>query len=493
LTLSAAAPQICRTRIPEQEAAMADLCDLEAVELRRLIGAGEVSPVDLVESCIARIEAADPAVNAITAKAYDRARAEARAAEAAVQRGDALGPLHGLPIGVKDLSDTEGLLTAYGSPLFADNVPAADERVVAVLRQAGAIVLAKTNTPEFGAGANTRNEVFGPTLNPFDHKLTCAGSSGGSAVALACGMVPLATGSDLAGSLRTPAAYCGIVGFRPTPGLIPTETRGHGWSPLSVDGPMARTVTDAALMLSAMVGHDPRDPLSLGVEGEPFRVLSQVDLGGLTVAFTEDLGFAPVDSRVRRSFRAARQALEPAVGRSVDFAVDMGGLRHAARCRLRRRPSREGRGDAGQGRAERHRQCRRRAEARPRRRRQRADGADPGGARRRRLPVWGRCGDLPGGRPPALPVAGLVSGHDRRRRPVQLLPLAGAGLRPDPGRPALGGTALRPRRGRAALRPADHRPPPRRPCGAVRRPRDRGLGRTERLWSSDSERGLTIL
>ncbi|WP_343718261.1 amidase [Inquilinus sp.] len=305
---------------------MAELCDLEAVELRRLIGAGEVSPVDLVESCIARIEAADPAVNAITAKAYDRARAEARAAEAAVRRGDALGPLHGLPIGVKDLSDTEGLLTAYGSPLFADNVPAADERVVAVLRQAGAIVLAKTNTPEFGAGANTRNAVFGPTLNPFDHELTCAGSSGGSAVALACGMVPLATGSDLAGSLRTPAAYCGIVGFRPTPGLIPTETRGHGWSPLSVDGPMARTVTDAALMLSAMTGHDPRDPLSLGVDGAAFRALDPVDLGGLTVAFTEDLGFAPVDSRVRRSFRAARQALEPAVGRSVDFTVDMAGV-----------------------------------------------------------------------------------------------------------------------------------------------------------------------
>lgn len=308
---------------------MAELCDLEAVELRRLIGAGEVSPVDLVESCIARIEAADPAVNAITAKAYDRARAEARAAEAAVRRGDVLGPLHGLPIGVKDLSETEGLLTAYGSPLFADNVPAADERVVAVLRDAGAIVLAKTNTPEFGAGANTRNEVFGPTRNPFDHDLTCAGSSGGSAVALACGMVPLATGSDLAGSLRTPAAYCGIVGFRPTPGLIPTETRGHGWSPLSVDGPMARTVADAALMLSAMVGHDPRDPLSLGVDGAAFRALDTVDLGGLTVAFTEDLGFAPVDSRVRRSFRAARQALEPAVGRSVDFTVDMNGVDEA--------------------------------------------------------------------------------------------------------------------------------------------------------------------
>lgn len=308
---------------------MADLCDLEAVELRRLIGAGEISPVDLVESCIARIEAADPAVNAITAKAFDRARAEARAAEAAVRRGDALGPLHGLPIGVKDLSDTEGLLTTHGSLLFADHVPAADERVVAVLRQAGAIVLAKTNTPEFGAGANTRNEVFGPTRNPFDHDLTCGGSSGGSAVALACGMVPLATGSDLAGSLRTPAAFCGIVGFRPTPGLIPTETRGHGWSPLAVDGPMARTVADAGLMLSAMVGDDPRDPLSLGADGEPFRRLEAPDLGGLSVAFTENLGFAPVDGRVRTAFHAAARALEPAFGRSAEFTVDMGGVDRA--------------------------------------------------------------------------------------------------------------------------------------------------------------------
>jgi len=308
---------------------MTELCDLEAVELRRLIGAGQISPVDLVESCIARIETVNPAVNAITATAFERARAEAREAEAAVRRGDALGLLHGLPIGIKDLSETHGLRTTYGSPLFADNVPVADERVVAVLRQAGAIVLAKTNTPEFGAGANTRNEVFGPTRNPFDLRLTCGGSSGGSAAALACGMFPLATGSDLAGSLRTPATFCGVVGFRPTPGAIPTETRSHGWSPLSVDGPMARTVADAALLLSVMVGDDVRDPLSLGFEGEPFRRLDAPDLGRLTVAFTEDLGFAPVDHRVRSAFRAARQALEPAFGRRAEFTVDMTGVDQA--------------------------------------------------------------------------------------------------------------------------------------------------------------------
>ena len=306
-----------------------DLCDLEAVELRRGIGSGEVSPVALVESCIARIEASNGAINAVTATAFERARAEAREAEAAVQRGDALGPLHGLPIGIKDLSETADLRTTFGSALFADHVPAADERVVAVLRQAGAIVLAKTNTPEFGAGANTRNEVFGATRNPFDPRLTCGGSSGGSAAGLACGMFPLATGSDLAGSLRTPSSFCGVVGFRPTPGLIPTETRGHAWSPLSVDGPMARTVADAALLLSAMVGDDTRDPLSLAVDGEPFRHLDVVDLGALTVAFTEDLGFAPVDNRVREAFRAARRTLEPAFGRRTEFTVDMRGVDRA--------------------------------------------------------------------------------------------------------------------------------------------------------------------
>ncbi|WP_394824471.1 amidase [Pendulispora albinea] len=297
--------------------------------MRRQIGAGELSPVDLVESCIARIEEANPTVNAITATAFERARAEAREAEAAVRRGDPLGPLHGLPIGIKDLSETEGLRTTYGSPLFADHVPPADERVVAVLRRAGAIVLAKTNTPEFGAGANTRNEVFGPTRNPFDPRLTCGGSSGGSAAALACGMFPLATGSDLAGSLRTPAAFCGVVGFRPTPGAIPTETRGHAWSPLSVDGPMARTVADVALMLSVMVGDDPRDPLSLGIEGGPFRHLEAPDLSTLTAAFTEDLGFAPVDDRVRHAFRAAQHALEPAFAHRASFTVDMTGVDRA--------------------------------------------------------------------------------------------------------------------------------------------------------------------
>ena len=195
-------------------------CDLTAVEARRLIGTKQLSALELLESCIARIEAVDHAVNAMVARDFDRARVAAKAADAAVARGDVLPPLHGLPIGIKDLEPTEGLRTTNGSPLFRDNVPDKDRRLVAAIRAAGAIVIGKTNTPEFGAGANTRNAVYGATVNPFDPSKSCAGSSGGSAVALATGMVPICQGSDTGGSLRNPAAFCGVVGFRPTPGLV---------------------------------------------------------------------------------------------------------------------------------------------------------------------------------------------------------------------------------------------------------------------------------
>ena len=200
---------------------MTELCDLSALELRRLIGARQISPLELLASCRARAERVNGAVNAFVATCWDRAEAEARTAEQAVMAGETLGALHGLPIGVKDLALTEGLPTTFGSPQFADFVPEVDERQVAAVRRAGAIVVGKTNTPEFGAGANTVNPVYGATGNPFDPDKTCAGSSGGSAVALATGMVPLATGSDMGGSLRNPAAYCGVVGFRPSPGAVP--------------------------------------------------------------------------------------------------------------------------------------------------------------------------------------------------------------------------------------------------------------------------------
>jgi Asp-tRNA(Asn)/Glu-tRNA(Gln) amidotransferase A subunit family amidase len=303
---------------------MTELCDLTAVELRRRIGAGEISPVELLESCIARIEAVHPALNAMVATCLDRAREEAEAAERAVAGGAALGPLHGLPIGIKDLNATEGLRTTYGSLLYEHNVPEADERVVAALRAAGAIVIGKTNTPEFGAGANTRNKVYGATGNPFDPVLTCGGSSGGSAVALATGMVPLATGSDFGGSLRTPAGFCGVVGFRPTPGTVPNETRPVGLTPLSVQGPMGRTVADAALLLSAMIDADRRDPFARPVDPALTRAPEAIDLSDLKVAVSEDLGCAPLDDGIRALFRARAGKLRPLFGACEARDPDLG-------------------------------------------------------------------------------------------------------------------------------------------------------------------------
>ena len=295
---------------------MAELCDLSAIELRRLIGAKEVSPVELLASCRARIERINGAVNAFVATCWERAAAEARSAEHAVMAGEALGPLHGLPIGIKDLALTAELRTTFGSPQFAEFVPEADERQVAAVRAAGAIVVGKTNTPEFGAGANTVNPVYGATGNPFDPEKTCAGSSGGSAVALATGMVPLATGSDMGGSLRNPAAFCGVVGFRPSPGAVPHELRLIGWSPLGVQGSMGRNVPDTVLLFEAMAACDARDPLSCPLP--PHAGPELIDLGSLRVAISEDLGFAPVDDGIREVFRAAMARIRGVFARADD-------------------------------------------------------------------------------------------------------------------------------------------------------------------------------
>ncbi len=287
---------------------MSEPCDLSAVEARGLIGAKRLSARELLESCVGRIEAVDPAVNAMVARDFARARVAAAQADEATARGAALGPLHGLPIGIKDLENVAGLRTTYGSTLFADHVPTADEGIVAAVRRAGAIVVGKTNTPEWGAGANTRNGVYGATGNPFDPSRSAAGSSGGSGVALATGMVPLATGSDAGGSLRNPAAYNGIVGFRPTPGLVPSEKRALGWSGLGVLGPMARTVPDLCLLLSTMVSDDAVDPLATTIHGrsvrrgQDFAVPEAVDLASLRVAFTPDFGFAPTEAHIRAVF-----------------------------------------------------------------------------------------------------------------------------------------------------------------------------------------------
>ena len=205
-------------------------------------------------------------------RAYDRARKEAQAAEEAVMRGDALPPLHGLPIGIKDLADTEGIVTAYGSLLYKDHIPKHDEHVVAACRRAGAIVLGKTNSPEFGAGGNTNNKLYGPTRNPFDLDKTCGGSSGGSGVVLATNMVPLATGSDTGGSLRLPAAFSGVVAHRPSPGVVPFDRRSQAFSTYQTQGPMARTVPDAALLLAAMSERNGIDPMAYPLDPIAFSL-----------------------------------------------------------------------------------------------------------------------------------------------------------------------------------------------------------------------------
>ncbi|MGZ5114909.1 MAG: amidase [Burkholderiales bacterium] len=280
-----------------------ELLKLSAVELRRRIGSKEISPVELLEACIERIERINPAVNAVTAVCYERARDEASAAEKSVLRGDALGLLHGLPTGIKDLDETGGLLTTFGSPLYRDFIPERDNAMVARVREAGAIVVGKTNVPEFGAGANSRNFVWGATGNPFDPMLNAGGSSGGSAVALACNMLPVCTGSDTGGSLRIPAAKCGVIGFRPSPGLVPVERRSLGWTPISVVGPMGRTVADTCLLMAAQAAMDDCDPLSYPVDARAFAVLDPCDLGTLRVAYTEDFGISPVDQPIRQVFR----------------------------------------------------------------------------------------------------------------------------------------------------------------------------------------------
>ena len=302
---------------------------LSAVALRQMIGRKEISPVELLEACIARIEAIDPAVNAIAAKAYGRARAEAKAAEAAVLRGDPLGRLHGLPIGIKDLQDTGGLLTTHGSPLYRTHVPARDSAQVALVRKAGAIVTAKTNVPEFGAGANSRNPVWGATGNPFDPTLIAGGSSGGSAAALACDMLPLATGSDTGGSLRIPAAICGVVGFRPSPGLVPMDGRQLGWTPISVLGPLGRTVADARLLFAAQLGVDDRDPLSHALDPETAAQRTPVELGKLRVAWTTDFGQCPVSSGIRETMRERMAAMKPLFRSCDELDFDFG---EADRC-----------------------------------------------------------------------------------------------------------------------------------------------------------------
>ncbi len=299
----------------------AEICAMTAVEQASRIRSRDLSCVELLEAHISRIEQVNPLVNAIVTFLPEQALAAARAHDDALAAGNAPpaeeAPLYGLPVAHKDLNETRGVRTTYGSPIFADHVPAFDCLIVERLRQAGAISLGKTNTPEFGAGSQTFNPVFGATRNPYDLGKTCGGSSGGAAVALACGMLPIADGSDMGGSLRNPAGYNNVVGFRTSPGRVPVWPDLAPFVPLSVDGPMARTVGDVALMLSAIAGPDPRAPLALSEPGRLFAGPLERDLRGLRVAWSPDLGGLPVDERVAAVF-AARKADFEALGCEVD-------------------------------------------------------------------------------------------------------------------------------------------------------------------------------
>jgi amidase len=299
---------------------MTDLCFTPAARLVGLMRRRQLSPLEVTRAVLARIERVNPALNAYCTVAAEQALAAARAATRAMTRGARLPPLHGVPVSIKDLTPTRGIRTTWGSRIFEHHVPDADGLVVERLKAAGAIVLGKTNTPEFGAGANTFNAVFGATRNPWNPALTCGGSTGGGAVALATGMGPLAQGSDLGGSLRIPAAFCGVVGLRPSPGLVPVYPVANAWDGFSVQGPMARTVGDLALMLSVIAGPDARAPMSYPVDGRAFTAATRgPSLRGARIAWSADLGVTPVDDEIRRVATSATGVLR-ALGARVDEA-----------------------------------------------------------------------------------------------------------------------------------------------------------------------------
>jgi amidase len=296
-----------------------DLSAVAAVDLARMIRSRELSATELLDASLARVEAVNPAVNAVVTLDADRARRAAAGLDALAARGSFAGPLHGLPIAIKDLAETAGIRTTFGSPIFASYVPDFDAPHVALLKQAGAVVIGKTNTPEFGAGSQTFNPVFGPTRNPYDTRLTPGGSSGGAAAAVATGMVAFADGSDLAASIRNPAAFCGLVGLRTTPGLVPDGT----FDPLAVVGPIARNAPDAALLLAGMCGRDPGLPLARPDRPGDFLDLRAASVRGLRVAWTFDLGDLPVQPEVRAVLSAARDRLEQAGCQVDDKAPDL--------------------------------------------------------------------------------------------------------------------------------------------------------------------------
>ena len=308
---------------------MDELFRLRAIDLVRGISERRVSCVDVMSAALARIGALDDRYRAFLTVAAENALCHAERADRAIASGDAVGPLHGLPVALKDLVDTEGIRTTYGSALFRDHVPDSDDVVAARLKAAGAIIVGKTNTPEFGYGAITDNELRGPTCNPYDPLMTSGGSSGGSAAAVSLGMVPVAHGTDFAGSVRFPASFCALVGLRPTIGRIPVVPKSPLWQNLIAHGIFARTVEDAALVLTVLAGRDDRDPVSYGDaswQAPDFSAAHKTDFG---IAVSVDLGFSLVDGTVRRLFDHAMEQIGRIFPKTAPVDLSLGDVKGA--------------------------------------------------------------------------------------------------------------------------------------------------------------------
>jgi amidase len=287
-----------------------DLCFLSATEQSKLIRDKSISAQELIRVHLDQIEKYNPVLNAIVTLTADSAMADARSADQALENGEKLGVLHGLPVAHKDLFLTKGVRTTFGSLVYKDFVPEVDSLPVERLKRAGGISLGKTNTPEFGAGSQTFNAIFGSTPNPYDLTKTCGGSSGGGAVALASGMVAIADGTDLGGSLRNPASFCNLVGIRPSVGRVPSWPESLGWYTMSVPGPMARTVQDVALAMAAMSGPDDRSPISLEAPGELFLNPLARSFKACKIAFSANLGGLPVEPEVAKVVESTRAVFQ---------------------------------------------------------------------------------------------------------------------------------------------------------------------------------------
>jgi amidase len=285
-----------------------ELCEMSAVELAARLARKQVSAREVMSAHLAQIQGINPKVNAIVTLVAEQAMTAADRADVAIVRQGPIGVLHGLPVAHKDLVDTAGIRTTHGSPFYRDHVPTRDALIVTRMRAAGAITVGKTNTPEFGAGSQTFNTVFGATRNPYDLTKTCGGSSGGAAAAVAARLLPIADGSDTGGSLRNPPAFCNVVGLRPSPGRVTSEST--SWSPLSVSGPIARTVADVALFFSAIAGGDPRSPLSLDANAAQFRTSLERGFKNVRVAWWRGLGGVPVEPEIRSVVDGTRKVFE---------------------------------------------------------------------------------------------------------------------------------------------------------------------------------------